>query len=102
MAEERITIYDGSHNPIGEASRERAHREGLTLRQAVLDSGLLTCGQIAIVLIGAFPMVEWITRTFGDNLISSQHILPNELSHCSTPLQVANIVVRHNLDSIVA
>ena len=29
MAEERITIYDGSHNPIGEASRERAHREGL-------------------------------------------------------------------------
>lgn len=30
-----------------------------------LDTGLLTCGQIAIVLIGAFPMVEWITRTFG-------------------------------------
>ena len=30
-----------------------------------LDSGLLTCGQIGIVLIGAFPMVEWITRTFG-------------------------------------
>ena len=33
-----------------------------------LDSGLLTCGQIAIVLIGAFPMVEWITRTFGGAL----------------------------------
>ena len=33
-----------------------------------LDSGLLTCGQIAIVLIGAFPMVEWITRTFGKPL----------------------------------
>ncbi|MEG2118772.1 MAG: ethanolamine utilization protein EutH [Pseudoflavonifractor sp.] len=30
-----------------------------------LDVGLLTCGQIAIVLIGAFPMVKWITRTFG-------------------------------------
>lgn len=30
-----------------------------------LNSGLLTCGQIGIVLIGAFPMVEWITRTFG-------------------------------------
>ena len=30
-----------------------------------LDTGLLTCGQIGIVLIGAFPMVEWITRTFG-------------------------------------
>ena len=30
-----------------------------------LDAGLLTCGQIGIVLIGAFPMVEWLTRTFG-------------------------------------
>lgn len=30
-----------------------------------LDSGLLVCGQIGIVLIGAFPMVKWITRTFG-------------------------------------
>ena len=33
-----------------------------------LNSGLLTCGQIGIVLIGAFPMVEWITRTFGKAL----------------------------------
>ena len=33
-----------------------------------LDTGLLTCGQIAIVLIGAFPMVKWITRTFGGAL----------------------------------
>jgi ethanolamine transporter len=30
-----------------------------------LDAGLLVCGQIAIVLIGAFPMVKWITKTFG-------------------------------------
>ena len=30
-----------------------------------LDSGLLVCGQIGIVLIGAFPMVKWITRHFG-------------------------------------
>lgn len=29
-----------------------------------LMSGLLVCGQIAIVLIGAFPMVKWITKTF--------------------------------------
>lgn len=29
-----------------------------------LESGLLVCGQIAIVLIGAFPMVKWITKTF--------------------------------------
>ena len=33
-----------------------------------LDSGLLTCGQIGIVLIGAFPMVKWITNTFGGAL----------------------------------
>ena len=33
-----------------------------------LDTGLLVCGQIGIVLIGAFPMVEWITRTFGGAL----------------------------------
>lgn len=33
-----------------------------------LESGLLVCGQIAIVLIGAFPMVKWITDTFGKTL----------------------------------
>ncbi|SFB28799.1 ethanolamine transporter [Acetitomaculum ruminis DSM 5522] len=33
-----------------------------------LESGLLTCGQISIVLIGAFPMVKWITNTFGKAL----------------------------------
>ena len=33
-----------------------------------LNNGLLVCGQIGIVLIGAFPMVEWITRTFGGAL----------------------------------
>lgn len=29
-----------------------------------LESGLLTCGKIAIVLMGAFPMVKWIEKTF--------------------------------------
>jgi len=29
-----------------------------------LEAGLLVCGQIAIVLIGAFPMVAWIKKTF--------------------------------------
>lgn len=33
-----------------------------------LETGLLICGQIAIVLIGAFPMVKWITKTFGKAL----------------------------------
>lgn len=33
-----------------------------------LESGLLTCGQISIVLVGAFPMVFWITKTFKKGL----------------------------------
>ena len=33
-----------------------------------LESGLLVCGQISIVLIGAFPMVKWITDTFSKPL----------------------------------
>ncbi|HIU75457.1 MAG TPA: ethanolamine utilization protein EutH [Candidatus Pelethocola excrementipullorum] len=33
-----------------------------------LESGLLICGQIAVVLIGAFPMVKWLTNTFGKPL----------------------------------
>lgn len=33
-----------------------------------LEVGLLTCGQISIVLIGAFPMVKWITNNFGKSL----------------------------------
>ncbi len=30
-----------------------------------LDSGILVCGQIGIVLAGAFPLMKWITDTFG-------------------------------------
>lgn len=33
-----------------------------------LENGLLTCGIIGITLIGAFPMVKWITKTFGGAL----------------------------------
>lgn len=33
-----------------------------------LESGLLICGQISCVLVGAFPMVKWITKTFGGSL----------------------------------
>jgi len=34
-----------------------------------LNTGLLTSGKIAIVLIGAFPMIKWITKTFGKSLL---------------------------------
>ncbi|MEG0662997.1 MAG: ethanolamine utilization protein EutH [Anaerovoracaceae bacterium] len=33
-----------------------------------LETGLLVCGQIATVLIGAFPMVKWFTKTFSGPL----------------------------------
>lgn len=33
-----------------------------------LEAGLLVCGQIAVVLVGAFPMVKWITKTFSKQL----------------------------------
>ena len=36
-----------------------------SLGMTPLNSGLLTCGAIGIVLCGAFPMVKWITNTFG-------------------------------------
>lgn len=40
-----------------------------------LKDGLLTVGNIALVLIGAFPMVEWIKRTFRRPLISMGRLL---------------------------
>lgn len=33
-----------------------------------LESGLVVCGEIGIVLAGAFPMLKWIARTFGTSL----------------------------------
>ena len=30
-----------------------------------LEKGILVCGEISIVLAGAFPMMKWITDTFG-------------------------------------
>ena len=33
-----------------------------------LENSFLVCGQIGTILIGAFPMVKWVTRTFGSFL----------------------------------
>lgn len=33
-----------------------------------LESGILVCGEIGIVLAGAFPLMKWITSTFGKAL----------------------------------
>lgn len=33
-----------------------------------LENSFLICGQIGTILIGAFPMVKWMTKTFGSIL----------------------------------
>ncbi len=48
-----------------------------------LDNGLLTCGQIGIVLIGAFPMMKWITKTFGKALSKLGKLLKINNESCS-------------------
>ena len=63
-----------------------------------LDSGLLTCGQIAIVLIGAFPMVEWITRTFGKALEKVGAALGmNEQGSAGMVANLANNIAMFNI-----
>ena len=63
-----------------------------------LDSGLLTCGLIAIVLIGAFPMVEWITRTFGKALEKIGAALGmNEQGSAGMVANLANNIAMFNI-----
>ncbi|MCD7737315.1 MAG: ethanolamine utilization protein EutH [Lachnospiraceae bacterium] len=63
-----------------------------------LDSGLLTCGQIGIVLIGAFPMVEWITRTFGGVLKKLGGALGiNENASAGMVANLANNIAMFNI-----
>ena len=63
-----------------------------------LDSGLLTCGQIAIVLIGAFPMVEWITRTFGKPLEKiGAALCMNEQGSAGMVANLANNIAMFNI-----
>lgn len=63
-----------------------------------LESGLLTCGQISIVLIGAFPMVEWITRTFGKALGALGKLFGmNEQSSAGMVANLANNIAMFNI-----
>ncbi len=63
-----------------------------------LNSGLLTCGQIGIVLIGAFPMVEWITRTFGGVLKKLGGALGiNEQASAGMVANLANNIAMFNI-----
>ncbi|MEA4988748.1 MAG: ethanolamine utilization protein EutH [Anaerovorax sp.] len=63
-----------------------------------LESGLLVCGQIAIVLAGAFPMVLWITNTFGSALERIGKILGmNDKGSAGMVANLANNIAMFNI-----
>ena len=63
-----------------------------------LESGLLVCGQIAIVLIGAFPMVKWITNTFGKQLAKvGEKMGMNEEGSAGLIANLANNIAMFNI-----
>lgn len=63
-----------------------------------LESGLLVCGQIAIVLIGAFPMVKWITDTFEKPLEKiGQKLGMNEAGSAGLIANLANNIAMFNI-----
>lgn len=63
-----------------------------------LNDGLLVCGQIGIVLIGAFPMVEWITRTFGGVLSKIGGLLGmNDKASAGMVANLANNIAMFNI-----
>lgn len=63
-----------------------------------LESGLLVCGQIAIVLIGAFPMVKWITDTFSKPLEKiGQKMGMNEAGSAGLIANLANNIAMFNI-----
>lgn len=63
-----------------------------------LEEGLLVCGQIAIVLIGAFPMVKWLTRTFGKVLGRlGKKLGMNESGSAGLVATLANNIAMFNL-----
>ena len=65
-----------------------------------LEEGLLVCGQIAIVLIGAFPLVKWITRTFEKPLKNiGKKFSMDESSSAGLVASLANSIAMFNLFS---
>ncbi len=63
-----------------------------------LESGLLVCGQIACVLVGAFPMVKWITKTFGGALEKVGGLLGmNDTGSAGMVATLANNIAMFNI-----
>lgn len=63
-----------------------------------LNEGLLTCGQIGIVLAGAFPLVKFITDVFGGALKKVGALLGiNETASAGMVANLANNIAMFNL-----
>ncbi|WP_312648712.1 ethanolamine utilization protein EutH [Aminipila sp.] len=63
-----------------------------------LESGLLVCGQISCVLVGAFPMVKWITKTFGTTLEKvGGHLGMNDTGSAGMVATLANNIAMFNI-----
>lgn len=63
-----------------------------------LESGLLICGQIALILSGAFPMVKWITKTFGGALEKVGKVLGmNDAGSAGLVATLANNIAMFNI-----
>jgi ethanolamine transporter len=63
-----------------------------------LESGLLICGQISCLLVGAFPMVKWITKTFGSSLEKFGQILGmNDKGTTGMVASLANSIPMFNI-----
>lgn len=63
-----------------------------------LESGLMVVGQIAIVLIGAFPMVKWIQKTFSKPLLKVGKLFGmNESGSAGLIANLANNIAMFNI-----
>lgn len=92
-----IAVFEyqtGIHFPLLSLMVEPAEEGG----RVPLEDGLLICGQIATVLIGAFPMVKWITRTFGGALEKiGKHLGMNEEGAAGMVANLANNIAMFNI-----
>ena len=84
----------GIHFPLMDLMVKPAEEGGMV----PLEEGLLICGQIAIVLIGAFPMVKWITNTFEKPLEKiGQKMGMNEQGSAGLIATLANNIAMFNI-----
>lgn len=63
-----------------------------------LENSFLICGQIGTILIGAFPMVKWMTKTFGSILSRVGKVFGmNEVGSAGLIATLANNIAMFNM-----